>query len=56
MERISENPNLKSLPKSLAKLEELDFILLEGSNEKIIIPEEVRARMKEEGPGFYIWY
>jgi hypothetical protein len=53
---LPNNPNLKSLPKSLAKLEELDFILLEGSNKDIIIPEEVRARMKEEGPGFYIWY
>ena len=53
---LPNNPRLKSLPKSLAKLEELDFILLEGSNPDIIIPEEVRARMKEEGPGFYIWY
>lgn len=50
---LPNNTNLKALPKSLAKLENLNFINLDKSNPNIIIPEELKEKLVDEGEQFY---
>ena len=50
---LQNNPNLVSLPESLADLDFLELISLSGSNPNVQIPERLRRKMMEEGDGFY---
>lgn len=50
---LQNNKNLVSLPESLADLEFLELISLSGSNPSVSIPERLKAKMDDEGDGFY---
>jgi len=47
------NKELKELPKSVNNLESLSFINLKGTNPNLIIPEEFKERMLDQGDQFY---
>lgn len=47
------NKALKGLPKSVNNLESLSFINLKGTNPNLIIPEEFKERMLDQGDQFY---
>lgn len=48
---LPNNPNLKSLPESIANIENLAFVNLKDSNPTI--PEKLKSRLVDEGGGFY---
>ena len=50
---LQNNKNLVGLPESLADLEFLELISLSGSNPSVSIPERLKAKMDDEGDGFY---
>ena len=47
------NKELKELPKSINNMESLSFINLKGTNPNLIIPEDFKERMLDQGEEFY---
>ena len=51
---LNKNPELESLPESIADLPNLTFINLQNSNPNLRIPDRLKEKMVDEGNGF--WY
>lgn len=50
---LTRNKKLKELPPSFNSLDALDFINLRETSPDLIIPQEFKERMNDEGDGFY---
>lgn len=50
---LPNNKNLEKLPASLIRLEDLSFINLKNSNPNVIIPEELKEILTDQGDQFY---
>jgi len=44
---------LKSIPACIADFEHLAFVNLKDSNQNVKIPQELQAKMEDQGGGFY---